>query len=220
MPCYIAFVLLGGCDASSDRKSEEKPKPAAPSAAPLDFVEAKAEESSISETPALRAQVLLDHLGFSPGVIDGFQTTNDLPATGKLDEATLAKLARWRDIPATHVVIIPDAFAAGPFFPDFPAGAAEQAKLPALGYRDLMEALAERFHTTPEAIVAMNSAATPVGAGKAIRVPNSKSGSRRRGRRRARLGRHAPAPRCGPRPAEGGEGGGRQIRRRAQGVRF
>lgn len=181
---FAAVVLLGGCNPSSDRESEQPQKPAAAETATLDFAVAKAEESSISETPALRAQVILDHLGFSPGVIDGkegqsyfaalrgFQTANDLPHTGKLDAATLAKMEQWKSIPATRVVVIPAAFAAGPFFPDFPADAAEQAKLPALGYRNLMEALAERFHTTPEAIVAMNSAATLVGAGKAIRVPN------------------------------------------------
>ncbi|MBJ7441011.1 MAG: murein L,D-transpeptidase [Sphingopyxis sp.] len=183
-PYFAALVLLGGCSGSADREREQEKKPATAKVAPLDFVAAKAEESSISETPALRTQVILDHLGFSPGVIDGkegqsyfaalrgFQTANDLPDTGKLDEATLAKMEQWSEIPATRVVIIPSAFAAGPFFPDFPADAAEQAKLPALGYRNLIEALAERFHTTPEAIVAMNSASTPVGSGKAIRVPN------------------------------------------------
>lgn len=184
MPCFATLLLLGGCNPSSDGENEPQKKPAAQKTPPLDFVDAKAEETSISETPALRAQVILDHLGFSPGVIDGkegqsyvaalrgFQTANDLPGTGKLDTATLAKMEQWKAIPSTRVVVIPDAFAAGPFFPDFPADAAEQAKLPKLGYRNVMEALAERFHTTPEAIVAMNSASTPVGAGKAIRVPN------------------------------------------------
>jgi lipoprotein-anchoring transpeptidase ErfK/SrfK len=182
-PYFIALLLVGGCQPPSDRKNEEKP--GAPSAATgLDFTDAKAETSSISETPALRAQVLLDHLGFSPGVIDGkegqsyvaalrgFQAAKGLTESGKLDEATLAKMVQWRHIPSTRVVVIPAAFAAGPFVPDFPADAAEQAKLPALGYRNLMEALAERFHTTPEAIVALNVASTPVGAGNAIRVPN------------------------------------------------
>lgn len=183
-PYFVTLLLLGGCNAPSGPKSEQQRKPSATEPATLDFADAKAEESSIPETPALRAQVILDRLGFSPGVIDGkegqsyfaalrgFQTANDLPDTGKLDEATLAGMERWRDIPATRVVVIPAGFAAGPFFPDFPADAAGQAKLPTLGYRNLMEALAERFHTTPEAIVAMNSASTPIGAGKAIRVPN------------------------------------------------
>lgn len=128
--------------------------------------------------------MILDHLGFSPGVIDGkegqsyfaalrgFQIANDLVDTGTLDEATLARLEQWRDIPATRVVVIPESFAAGPFVPDLPANAAEQARLPRLGYRNLLEALAERFHTTPEAIAAMNPDVPRIGVGSSIRVPN------------------------------------------------
>lgn len=183
-PIFVSLLLLGGCNAPSDRATDQPEKPALVATDKLAFVDAKGEESATPETPALRAQVILDHLGFSPGVIDGkegqsyaaalrgFQTANDLPNTGKLDAATLARMDRWRDIPATRVVVIPADFAAGPFFPDFPADASEQAKLPALGYRNATEALAERFHTTPQAIVALNSPSTPVGAGKAIRVPN------------------------------------------------
>ncbi len=183
-PYFVAVALLGGCNASTEREEATASKAAKPAAPTLDFADAKSTASAISETPALRAQVLLDHLGFSPGVIDGkegesyraalrgFQAANDLPESGKLDAATLAKLPQGNNIPATRVVVIPAAFAAGPFLPDFPSDAAEQAKLPALGYRNLMEALAERFHTTPEAIVALNTPETPVGAGKPIRVPN------------------------------------------------
>ena len=188
-PCIIAAALLAGCNTSpEDTKKGAEPKSPSASAASdgtaLDFVDAKTTATSISETPALRAKVILDHLGFSPGVIDGtdgssyaaalrgFQLAHDLPDTGKLDSATLAKLDRWKAVPATRVVIIPAAFAAGPFVPDFPKDAADQAKLAALGYRNIMEALSERFHTTPEFIVALNSADTPVGAGKPIRVPN------------------------------------------------
>lgn len=182
---FMAAALLSGCNASPDRETENRSATAdRPSRPDLDFDDAKTESSVISETPALRAQVILDHLGFSSGVIDGregasyaaalrgFQTANDLPDTGKLDTATLARLDRWKDIPATRVVIIPEGFAAGPFIPDFPKDAADQAELPTLGYRNLMEALAERFHTTPEFIVALNTPETPVGAGKPIRVPN------------------------------------------------
>ena len=181
----MAAALLSGCNASPDRETENRSATAdRPSRPDLAFDDAKTESSVISETPALRAQVILDHLGFSSGVIDGmegasyaaalrgFQTANNLPDTGKLDTATLARLDRWKDIPATRVVVIPEGFAAGPFIPDFPKDAADQAKLPMLGYRNLMEALAERFHTTPAFLVALNTPETPVGAGKPIRVPN------------------------------------------------
>ena len=182
-PYVAAALLLAGCNSSSDKPSEKSATASSATSAPLAFETAKS-GTPFTETPALRAQVILDHLGFSPGPIDGkdgqsyaaalrgFQTANKLDASGKLDEPTLAAMAKWRDVAATRLVIIPEAFAKGPFIPDFPADAADQAKLPALGYKNLMEALAERFHTTPETIVALNSAETLVGAGKTIRVPN------------------------------------------------
>lgn len=179
---YIALslLLLTGCKAAPDDAAKSRTAEMRPA---LAFETGKS-TTSFTETPTLRAQVILDHLGFSPGVINGtesqsyasalrgFQTANGLTESGKLDEATLDRMQQWRDVSATRLVVIPKAFAAGPFVPDFPKDAAEQAKLPVLGYRNLMEALAERFHTTPEMIVALNSPSTPVGAGRTLRVPN------------------------------------------------
>jgi lipoprotein-anchoring transpeptidase ErfK/SrfK len=151
--------------------------------------------------PVMQLQVVLDRLGFTPGVVDGeqglstrnaiagFQEAQALPVTGELDTATTAKLAAWKNIPATRVVTIPDDFAAGPFQPT-PAKAADQAKLQSLGYQSLDEKLAERFHTTPETLLMLNPAAAPATpapassapagsvpparfrAGQQIRVPN------------------------------------------------
>jgi lipoprotein-anchoring transpeptidase ErfK/SrfK len=148
--------------------------------------------------PWMQAQVVLDRLGFTPGVVDGsdgmstrnavagFQEANGLPVTGELDEATRQKLARWSNIPATRLVTIPAEFAAGPFRP-IPSAPAEQAKLQTLGYQSLGEKLAERFHTTPETLRLLNpalagtarsgatedAAATSIfRAGQKIRVPN------------------------------------------------
>ena len=155
--------------------------------------------------PVMQQQVVLDRLGFTPGVIDGkgglstanaingFQEANGLSITGKIDEATALALAQWNNIPATRVVTIPDTFAAGPFSP-IPANAADQAKLPALGYESLDEKLAERFHTTVETLQELNpkltqaagaptvsaagqampTAAAPLfRAGQQVRVPNT-----------------------------------------------
>lgn len=153
--------------------------------------------------PMMQAQVVLERLGFSPGVIDGkeglstrnavegFQSANDLPVSGKFDEATVQALARWSNIPATRVVTIPEDFARGPFAP-LPKDPAEQARLPAMGYTSLEEKLAERFHTTGDVLRALNpqlappapdASATPeqapadlppvaYAAGQEIRVPN------------------------------------------------
>ncbi len=184
--CLVGALLLAGCNASPDKNPDEARQAAqvATSDNSLIFADAEADERPFTETAILRAQVILDHVGFSPGVIDGkegasyaaamrgFQQAYDLEVTGKLDAATAQALQQWRQVPATRVIIIPAGFAKGPFVPAFPKDAADQAKLPALGYRNLTEALAERFHTTPETLVALNSASTLVGAGRPFRVPN------------------------------------------------
>lgn len=182
--CLAGALLLAGCNASPDKDTDKTRVETQADDNSLIFADAEPEQRAFTETPILRAQVLLDHLGFSPGVIDGkegtsyaaalrgFQQANDLADTGKLDAATERALQRWRQVPATRVVVIPTGFAKGPFVPAFPKGATAQAELPALGYRNLIEALAERFHTTPEMLVALNGAATLVGAGRPFRVPN------------------------------------------------
>ncbi|ANI78755.1 MULTISPECIES: L,D-transpeptidase family protein [Sphingobium] len=130
----------------------------------------------------LQAQVALDRAGFSPGVLDGkegmsftaallgFQEAKGLPETGKYDEATAKALMGDRPPPATWLVKIPEGFARGPFS-NVPKDLGEQAKLPALGYRNLIEKLAERFHTKPEVLVALNSPSTKLGPGATMRVP-------------------------------------------------
>ena len=131
---------------------------------------AAASQADDQPRPEMQLQVVLDRLGFTPGVVDGkeglstrnaiagFQEARGLSITGKLDAPTREALAQWSNIPATRMVTIPDDFAAGPFQPT-PAKAADQAKLPALGYQTLDEKLAERFHTTPEVLIALNTPA-------------------------------------------------------------
>lgn len=132
--------------------------------------------------PIMQAQVVLDRLGFTPGVVDGkmglstrnaisgFQEANQFKVTGELDAETTKALAQWQSIPATRVVTIPADFAAGPFI-DVPDEAADQAKLPALGYESLDEKLAERFHTTVETLVALNPQIVAPGASTAPSAP-------------------------------------------------
>jgi len=135
-------------------------------------VQSEASLPDVEDRPTMQAQVVLDRLGFSPGVIDGkmglstenaleaFQEANDLDTTGKLDDATKEALQRWQDIPATRVVTIPEDFAVGRFekLPDDPA---EQAKMARLGYESLDEKLAERFHTTVETLEMLNPDGKP-----------------------------------------------------------
>ncbi|WP_347304015.1 L,D-transpeptidase family protein [Croceibacterium sp. TMG7-5b_MA50] len=122
--------------------------------------------------PLMQAQVVLERLGFGPGVIDGrtglsttnalqgFQEANGLEVTGEFDEPTRAALARWNNIPATRVVTVPQGWGQGQYRP-IPADYADQAKLQRIGYASLDEALAERFHTTVEVLHALNPNGRP-----------------------------------------------------------
>ncbi len=127
------------------------------------------------ERPIMQAQVVLDRVGFGPGVIDGkmgmstenalkgFQEANDLEVTGKLDEATKGALAEWKRIPATRVVTIPGSWGEESYT-DMPEDVAEKAELERLGYASLDERLAERFHTTVEVLKQLNPNGQPAGA--------------------------------------------------------
>jgi len=120
--------------------------------------------------PVMQLQVVLDRQGFSPGVIDGregmslttalrgFQRAKGLTETGRLDEPTRAALASWDRIPSTRTVTIDAALAAGPFIGPVPREPEDQARLASLGYADLTEKLAERFHTNADTIRALNPA--------------------------------------------------------------
>ena len=117
--------------------------------------------------PLMQAQVVLDRLGFTPGVVDGkmgmstvnaikgFQESRGIEVSGELDEPTLQALAEWKHIPATRVVTIPQDFA-NDQFTVIPEDRKEQAKLPRMGYSSLAEKIAERFHTTDEVLAELN----------------------------------------------------------------
>ncbi len=132
----------------------------------------------------LGAQVLLDRLGFGPGVIDGaggasfakalsgWQEAKGLPVTGKLDEATVKSFDAFRAMPSVIEVKLTPESLEGPFVGPLPAKPAAQAKLKTLGYADAMEMLAERYHSTKATLIALNTPQTRVRPGAVIRVPN------------------------------------------------
>jgi lipoprotein-anchoring transpeptidase ErfK/SrfK len=151
-------------------------------AAPQEAAQGR-EAGSAIDGQILHAQVLLDRAGFSPGVIDGregmsmaeaikgFQSSRGLEATGELDQETRQALLRG-GVPATRRLKIDPGDARGPFTGTIPSDPEQQAKLDRLGYRNLLEKIAEKFHTTPETIIALNSPATLIGPGAVLRLPN------------------------------------------------
>lgn len=173
----VAAFMLGACgliNGADDKENEAtvaKSGPEHPDVAPFETVDM----ADAQERPQMRLQVVLDRLGFGPGVIDGkdgmstanairgFQEANGLPVTGEFDAATAQVLARWGDVPATRVVRIPESWNEISFasLPDDPA---DQARLDRLGYETLDEKLAERFHTSIEALHALNPGGRPARA--------------------------------------------------------
>ena len=130
----------------------------------------------------LRAQVLLDRAHFSSGEIDGtvgsnlrravtgFQKLRQLPVTGKLDDATWAAL-KADPAPTLDVYTLTAEDIAGPYAP-VPAAMGDKAKLARLGYASLLEALGEKFHSSPALLRKLNPGKTFKRAGEQLLVPN------------------------------------------------
>ena len=184
-PIVLALAACGlnGTDRNQDDKQAPGATPAVVQASPANTMLSRDPTGNAPLDPALaddkprplmQAQVVLDRLGFTPGVVDGkaglstrnairgFQLAGNLDQTGELDEATKQALSQWSNIPATRVVTIPADFAAGPFH-STPAEPEDQAKLTELTYESLDEKLAERFHTTVAVLKDLNPGGIPAG---------------------------------------------------------
>jgi lipoprotein-anchoring transpeptidase ErfK/SrfK len=73
---------------------------------------------------------------------------------------------------STVYVKLTDEDVGGPFVYPFPKKPEAQAKLDFMGYRNMLEKVAERYHTTPQAIVALNGPEKLIGPGQILRLPN------------------------------------------------
>jgi lipoprotein-anchoring transpeptidase ErfK/SrfK len=132
----------------------------------------------------MHAQVILDSLGFSPGIVDGregqsltaalkaFQSTRGLATTGTLDKPTLQALYPYRARRPVTRFTIPAALLQGTYVNPLPKDPAEQAKLPAMAYSRPLEKLAEMFHTTPEVLVELNPGGGKIEPGATFVFPN------------------------------------------------
>jgi len=153
-----------------------------------------AQQASTAPVPidrnVLHVQVILDHLGFGPGVLDGrggqslvaalkgFQEAKGLPITGKSDPQTMRALYPYRAArPTVTIALTPDMLG-GPFVNPLPKDPAKQAELPSLGYQTVMEKLGEMFHTTPAVIMALNAPGTRLSPGTKVVFPNALPSSR------------------------------------------
>lgn len=128
---------------------------------------------------------MLDRAGFSPGEIDGrdgpnvrraaaaYQQAADLPVTGRIDTASWTRLwhATGQEPPLVSYTARPEDVD-GPFTPHIPADLIEQARLKALGYRNALEALGEKFHASPALLQRLNPGARFSQPGEKLLVPN------------------------------------------------
>jgi lipoprotein-anchoring transpeptidase ErfK/SrfK len=143
---------------------------------------AKATAPVVSEVVA--TQVMLDRAGFSSGEIDGrmgvnvrralnaFQAVSGRPAAPTMDGDTWQQLReRAGDVPPLVSYTLTDADVAGPFTP-VPKDLMEQSKLESLGYQSALEAIAEKFHASPQLLRDLNPGVTFERAGETVMVPN------------------------------------------------
>jgi len=119
-----------------------------------------------------KAEVLLDRLDISPGIVDGkagenagkaivaFQRSRGLAASGKLDQATWDKLCESPSAPVLIAYTITDDDVRGPFVPKIPRDFEGMARLHGLGYRSAVQLLSEKFHTSEELIKLLNPGKT------------------------------------------------------------
>jgi lipoprotein-anchoring transpeptidase ErfK/SrfK len=153
-------------------------------AAPVPSDDTSTEADGVEPAPAIpdpaiaKLQILLDRLGASPGVIDGFdgdnvrkavravQTMAGLEPTGEMTPDLLQRLDTAEPVVGAYTITADDVAA---IVPPIPEDYAEQAKRDFLGYTSVREELAERFHMDEDLLAALNPA-TQWGAGEQIAV--------------------------------------------------
>jgi lipoprotein-anchoring transpeptidase ErfK/SrfK len=138
----------------------------------------------------LKAEVLLDRAGFSPGVIDGkggtnlqhaleaFAVAHGLTSNGSLDAGTWNALSGADAASAVQSYVITADDEAGPFIGTPPKDYQALSKLPALGYTTPLQELSEKFHMDQKLLQALNPGADFTKVGQTLLVAAPRAGPR------------------------------------------
>lgn len=178
----MAGLVAGTAGIALAQAPTAAPAGAKPPAVAKPFV-APGTPGSPIDGPLFHAQVLMSAQGFSPGVIDGkagqsfklalrsFQEARGLSVNGELDGPTRAALMT-ANRPSTVIVRLGADDVRSQYVMPFPSDPEKQAELDFMGYRNMLEKVAERYHTTPATIVALNGPDKLIGMGHSLRLPN------------------------------------------------
>ena len=161
------------------------PAPSGPSPTLAIVNEAKPQDTGPKGgvSPAiLRAQVMLDRLHASPGVIDGkdganfvhalqtYERAKMLPVSKTLDDTTWNALVKETSGAVLMDYVLTAKDVEGPFFPDLPSDYAKLATMKTLGYRNVSQKIGAKFHMGEDLLGALNPGVDLGKAGSKILV--------------------------------------------------
>lgn len=174
----IALALL----ASAPAVAKDEKQAFTPDAINAASFAGKLPSDSKEHPLAVKLQVLLDRVHFSPGEIDGlfgdnvekalvaFAEANGLPSTKVLTPEIWAKLQSTSGDPVLTDYTLTDKDIAGPFIDKLPVKMENMKSLKKLSFTSAEEALAERFHMSQDLLEALNPKATFEKAGETITI--------------------------------------------------
>jgi lipoprotein-anchoring transpeptidase ErfK/SrfK len=138
-------------------------------------------------SPAIvRAEVMLDRVHASPGVIDGrdgenfvhaieiYEKAKGLRATKGLGDKVWSSLLAESGGPVLMEYVLTDQDVEGPFFPNLPKDYGELAKLKTIGYRNPSQKIGAMFHMGENLLTALNPGVDLSKAGTKILVADVK----------------------------------------------